>query len=138
MFLIFGIDTVRREIPYDKLIICSKCGRYGRYNIYMVCKCFSLFFIPIFKWDRHYYVETACCGSLYELSQEVGKRLRNKENIEIREEDLIFIGNNNYTSNNYSNNGWSYSNNSYNKKCTHCGYVSREDFEYCPKCGHKL
>lgn len=129
MFLIFGIDTVRREIPYDKLIICSKCGRYGRYNIYLVCKCFSLFFIPIFKWDRHYYVESTCCGPIFELNQEVGNRLRNGENIEITEQDLIFIGNNNERS---------YSHYTYNKNCINCGYVAQEDFEYCPKCGHKL
>ena len=43
MFLIFGIDTVRREIPYDKFIIC-KYGRYRQYNIYMVCKCLVCFY----------------------------------------------------------------------------------------------
>ncbi|NLZ34611.1 MAG: zinc ribbon domain-containing protein [Clostridiales bacterium] len=129
MFLIFGIDTVRKEIPYDKLIICSKCGRYGRYNVYMLCKCFSLFFIPIIKWDRHYYVESICCGALYELNQEVGNRLRSGENIEISDRDLIYIGN---------NNEWTYSKNTYSKRCINCGYIAQADFEYCPKCGHKL
>ena len=24
------------------------------------------------------------------------------------------------------------------KKCNYCGYVTEENFEYCPKCGNKF
>jgi zinc-ribbon family len=130
MFFIFGIDTVTKPLEYEKLIICGQCGRYGRYKIYMTYMCFSLFFIPIIKWNRHYYVETTCCNSLYELNPEVGKRIKNRENIEIAEKDLTLIRK--------SNNGYSHSNSEYGKQCIYCGYVSSEDFQYCPKCGHKL
>lgn len=131
MFFIFGIDTKRRLIEYDRMIICNNCGRYGRYEVYMTYMCFSLFFIPIIKWNKHYYVKTTCCSMLYELNKNIGDKIKNGENIEITEKDLTIITYEN-------NNGWGYSNNIQDKKCMNCGYVGANDFEYCPKCGRKL
>lgn len=131
MFFICGINPVRRAIKYEKMIICNKCGKYGRYEVYMTYMCFNIFFIPIIKWDKHYYVETTCCGALYELNEYIGKKLKNGENIDITEKDLTNIS--------YKNNkGWSDHNNISDKKCMDCGYISPRDFEYCPKCGKKL
>ena len=42
----------------DRVITCDECGRYGRYQVYMTYMVLSLFFIPCFKWNRHYYVQT--------------------------------------------------------------------------------
>ena len=126
MFFIFGIDQGEKEIKYEKLIICNECRKYGRYQVYMTYMCFSLFFIPIIRWGRKYYVKTTCCNTLYELNQEVGKRLKNGENIEITEKDLTII---------QSNNGWQFHNYGSEKRCINCGYVGSQEFEYCPKCG---
>ena len=49
---------------------------------------FSFFFIPIFKWNRRFFVEMSCCGAVYELDLEVGKRLLRGEEVEITESDL--------------------------------------------------
>ena len=131
MFFICGINPVRKAIKYEKMIICNKCGRYGRYEIYITYMCFNIFFIPIIKWDKHYYLETTCCGALYELDKNIGDKLKRNENIEITEKDLTFITYEN-------NNNMYYSNNVSDKKCMYCGYVGADDFEYCPKCGRKL
>lgn len=32
-----------------------------------------MFFIPCIKWNKHYYVRTSCCNTLYELDPEMGK-----------------------------------------------------------------
>lgn len=136
MFLIFGIDEKTKPIEYIKTMVCSNCGKYGRYEIYMTYICFSIFFLPIIKWNKHYYVKTTCCGTLYELNKDIGNRIRNGENIDIRKEDLIAI---NYDNNNqgYYNNSQGYYNNG-EKRCAYCGYIAPQDYIYCPKCGGKL
>ncbi len=48
----------------------------------------SIFFIPIFKWGRTYYVRTSCCGSLYQLRPEVGRAIERGENVTIQQTDL--------------------------------------------------
>ena len=83
----------------------------------------SLFFIPCFKWNKHYYVQTSCCNALYELNPEIGKRIACGENVEILPEYLTRVGNGGYM---------------YLIKCNHCGYETAEDFEFCPKCGNRF
>ena len=87
---------------------------------------FSLFFIPIIKWNRHYYVQMSCCSTVYELDPEVGKRLGHGEQADITETDLTLVQAGRRTS------GWN------RKHCEACGYETEEDFEYCPKCGRKF
>ena len=84
----------------------------------------SLFFIPCFKWNKRFYVQTSCCNTLYELDPEIGKRIAKGESLEIRPDDLTKVNISGYS-------------NSY-KKCTNCGYETGEDFEFCPKCGIKF
>jgi len=87
---------------------------------------FSLFFIPIIKWNRHYYVQMSCCSTVCELDQEVGRRLAHGEQPDITEKDLTLVQAGRRVS------GWN------RKRCENCGYETEEDFEYCPKCGTKL
>lgn len=84
----------------------------------------SLFFIPVFKWNRHYYVKIICCGTLYELDPEIGKRIERGEQTDIQPGDMRQI----YTESSYS--GY--------KRCSQCGYETAEDFDYCPKCGTRF
>ena len=48
----------------------------------------SLFFIPCFKWNRHYYVQMSCCNTLYELDPEKGKALARGQQADITQEEL--------------------------------------------------
>ena len=76
MFFIGGITQGTKELVYNAAaMICGRCGRYGRYQVFMTYMCLSFFFIPIFKWGRKYYVKTSCCGTVYQLNEEVGKRI---------------------------------------------------------------
>lgn len=128
MLLIFGVDEKTKSIEYIKTMVCSNCGKYGRYEIYMTYTCFSLFFLPIIKWNKHYYVKTTCCSTLYELNKDIGNRIKNGENIDITEEYLTTI--------NYGNKNQGYYNNG-EKRCTYCGYIGQGDYMYCPRCGGK-
>jgi rubrerythrin len=84
---------------------------------------FSLFFIPVLRWGRRYYVKSTCCNVTYEIDQELGKRILRGEAVTLTENDL-------HISNESGASGVS--------RCPTCGYPTDRDFDYCPKCGRKL
>ena len=126
MIFIGGISSGRKHIEYLKTVICSRCGAYGRYQVFMTYMYFSFFFIPLFKWNKRFYVQMSCCNAVYELDPEVGRRLLRGEDLEIQESDLTLVQDG-------TGNPWSRG-----KKCSHCGFETEEDFAYCPKCGNPL
>ena len=124
MFFMLGINDARKNLNFSQTIICDSCGRYGNYQVLMTYTVLSLFFIPCFKWNRHYYVQTSCCNTLYELDPEVGRAIEHGAEVEILPEHLYRLNQGQYT-------------NVY-KRCNNCGYETAEDFEYCPKCGSRF
>ncbi len=122
MFFIMGITEGRKDLEYGHLMTCSLCGAYGRFNVFMTYTVLSLFFIPCFKWNKRYYVQTSCCNAVYELDPEVGKRIARGEDVKIRQEDLTRV----------------ISGRAAAKVCQNCGYMTDEDFDYCPKCGSRF
>ena len=132
MFFMMAITDGRKDLKFSQMIICDVCGKYGRYQVFMTYTVLSLFFIPCFKWNRHYYVQTSCCNTIYELDPEVGKRLLRGEEVEITESDLTLRQDGN-------GNPWTGSDASHRHKvCPSCGFETDEDFSYCPKCGKPL
>lgn len=91
MFFICGINQEQKDLGSFGPYICGACGSYGRYQVYITYMCLSLFFIPIFKWSKKYYVQTTCCQSLYELNPEIGKRIQRGESVDICPEDMTLI-----------------------------------------------
>lgn len=124
MFFMMSITDGSKNLEFTQTIICNECGKYGRYQVFMTYTVLSLFFIPCFKWNKHYYVQTSCCNTLYELNPEIGKAIKNGEQVEILPEHLQKVNHDTY--------GYSF------KKCSNCGYETAENFEYCPKCGNHL
>ena len=122
MFFMMGITDGRKDLEYNRVIICSACGAYGRYRVFMTYTVLSLFFIPIFKWNKRYFVQTSCCESLYELDAETGARIARGEDIEILPEHLSAV----------------HLRNKPLKICANCGYRTEENFDFCPKCGNPL
>ena len=123
MFFIMGITEGRKDFEYRHLMTCSLCGAYGRFNVFMTYTVLSLFFIPCFKWNKHYYVQTSCCNAIYELDPEIGKRIARGEDVEVRQEDLTRVMDGRTST---------------VKVCQNCGYMTEEDFEFCPKCGNRF
>jgi hypothetical protein len=124
MFFMMGITNGRKDFNFSQQIICDVCGRYGRYQLFMTYTVLSLFFIPCLKWNKHYYVQTSCCNTLYELDPEIGKRIARGEEVEILPQYLSKM----------QSNGW----NRTFKRCSSCGFETAEDYEYCPKCGRRF
>ena len=153
MIFIGGISSGMKPIEYLKTVICGRCGAYGRYQVYMTYMYFSFFFIPLFKWNRRFYVKMSCCGAVYELDPEVGRRLLRGENLEIRETDLTLVqdgGGNPWAAESERNalrrragmvterTAAGTGQDGPVKKCGSCGFETQEDYAYCPRCGTPL
>ena len=122
MFFIGGISNEEKKLDYVQNTICPKCGKFSRMEVYMTYMYFSLFFVPIFKWSKKYFVKYTCCNSIYILDEDIGIKINHKENISISDDNLHYVDNDFSTFN----------------RCNNCDYICEHDFEYCPKCGKKL
>lgn len=122
MFFIMGINSDEKKLDFSQMVICSRCRKYGRYEVFMHYMVLSLFFIPLFKWNKRYFVRSKCCNAVYELPKELGQRIARGEKIEILEDNLIWL-----------RGGYKVS-----RRCGRCGFTTDEEFEFCPKCGEKL
>lgn len=124
MFFMMGITDGRKDFEWNQLITCDVCGAYGRLQAFMTYTVLTLFLIPCLKWNRRYYVRAGCCGTVYEIDPEIGRRIARGEEVEI---DLG-------TSGRMQGNGYQ----SCVKRCSRCGYVTDEEFAYCPMCGQRF
>ena len=123
MFFIMGVSQGQKKLKFDQLIVCGRCGRYGHLEVYMVYSYLSLFFIPVLKWGRRYYVRTTCCNASVELDAELGRKIQRgeitslPENIIPDSPAMLQSG---------------------RKRCASCGFETEEDYQFCPKCGREL
>jgi len=114
-----GISDKEKRLDFIQSMVCSTCGSYGSYKAFMTYSYFNLFFIPIIKFVKKYYITTTCCGTVYEISKELGKKIERGENVTINESDLQPL------------------NVHKEKTCYNCGSPMEENYEFCPKCGRK-
>ena len=121
MFFIIGAAPGRKNLNFHQMVICPECGGYGRYQVYMTYMSLTLFFIPVIKWKKEYFVQMSCCNALYRLNPEVGSAIAWGEELEIQPKDLKCIRGG------VRKGSW--------KHCDNCGYTTEEDFDFCPKCG---
>lgn len=122
MFFFFGIMPVQEKIPYGFSGVCSRCGKVCKYEIISTASCFSIFFIPLFKFGKKYLVQVSCCNNIYLLNNDIGKKIENGEDIIITDQDLTPLE----------------GDFSPYHTCPNCGYEVKSDFVHCPKCGKKL
>lgn len=123
MFFIGGMSSKQEKLNFSQNIICPHCGKFGRYEVIIEYMYLSLFFIPILKWNRRYYVESTCCGNIYSISNELGDRIARREQIILTEQDLQLIQGRKLN---------------FTRHCPNCGFETQEDFEYCPRCASPL
>lgn len=126
MFLIMGSYPRERILPYsyNKLRVHS-CGKYNKIEIIMRYYVFSIFFIPLIKFSKKYYIKFNCCNEIYELDSDIGKSIEKGENIDI---DI----------DKFSYQDKVYSDYKLVKTCPNCNRAVDEDFIYCPYCKSKL
>jgi len=124
MFFILGTESKEKIIKTIRNIICKGCGQMSCYELLLTYSFLHLFFIPILKWNKKYYLKARCCSSIFEISKETFNRISNQqgEDIIINDFELKEVFNpNNDTA-----------------VCSSCGKRVDSGFEYCPHCGNKL
>ena len=121
MFFIMGGGQGSKQLEYNQLTMCKNCQKYGQINVFTTYSYVSFFFIPLFKWNKRYFVKMNCCGAVSEISKELGKEIEKGNVTFINENELHF-------QNTYA----------VGKTCSNCGYSTTENFDFCPKCGRPL
>lgn len=131
MFLIMGINESKKELPFSEQNICENCGRLTRYDSFMTYMNFNLFFVPMLKWRYKCYVNTTCCGAVYEIAPELATAFRrgNVDHLEPKMMHLVHAGNFVHAD---------HQNDTTKIDCQSCGYQASTEFVYCPKCGKPL
>ncbi|MBB5197080.1 zinc ribbon domain-containing protein [Anaerocolumna cellulosilytica] len=124
MFFIMGISSGEKKINFVQTFVCNVCGQFGRYEVFMTYTCLSLFFIPVLRWNKQYYIKSSCCSTIYSIEKELGKRIQRGEPVTLLESDLTiaYTGNNRFSS----------------KQCPTCGRISDPEDSFCSKCGSCL
>ena len=128
MFLMIGVTDGQKALPYHQTGGRPRCGQFTAYEEWMTYTQLLLFFIPCFKWHRQYFVRMRCCGAVYALDPEVGRRIARGEDVTIRPEDLHEM---------VGSDGGGFRRGP-RHRCAFCGYETDEDFAYCPKCGRRF
>ncbi len=118
MFLIFGISQKECEINYTKKVKCPICSKEQIPKIWMKYSYFMLFFIPIIKWNKKYFITLPCCNKFTELDNVAGKKVEKNEEIDISHLNFEKCDSKKY--------------------CIKCGFQTNENYEFCPHCGEKL
>ena len=57
MLFIGGISQGRKLLNYARSILCGSCGSTSQCQVFMTYMYFSFFFIPLFKWNKRFYVQ---------------------------------------------------------------------------------
>lgn len=125
MFLIMGTGKKEKKLVFDQLVICKCCGKYGHLEVFLTYSYFMLFFIPIIKWNKHYYVTVSCCNEVVELDQELGKRIKKGEITSLNMDELNFTSKEQCLEHEL-------------KKCGNCGFSAESTYQFCPQCGKEL
>ena len=122
MFFIGGIMEGRKQLAgFRQVFTCGNCGQYAALEAFMTYTYFMFFFIPIFKWNKHYFVRSTCCGTVWEIPKEKGEAIAQGGRITLTSGDL--------TPTMFGRRA---------RVCPVCDTVVEGSFKFCPHCGKEL
>ncbi|WP_125154057.1 zinc ribbon domain-containing protein [Clostridium rectalis] len=117
---ILGIEDRRKTVKVIQNSVCKACNRLSSYELIKENTVFHLFFIPIFKWNKRYYLVSRCCNSIFQIPIEIGEEIENSKRQTIQDDDLEDVHINS------------------SEVCINCGLNIEKSFQYCPRCGSRL
>lgn len=138
MIFIGGVSQGTKILPYAGTLLCKYCGTSSACQMVMTYYYFSFFFIPLFKWNKRFFVKMACCDTVYELSPEIGKAIARGEQAEIPNEALCIVQEGRRMPPHYGTQTDAEIDLSKPLRCPICKYEAPGDSNYCPKCGQRL
>lgn len=118
MFFIMGADSDIKQAGTINNVICPCCGAYTHMEVFLLSNKITLFFIPVFSWNKRYIAKPACCEAVFDLNKIKGDKIKNGENVTIEPQDLAHTR-------------------AYGEYlvCPNCHQSLNPEFDYCPKCG---
>lgn len=121
MFFFFSYGAKQKNLGIVQAILCDVCGQFGKYEAYAIFNEFSMFFIPLYRSKKKYVIKMTCCQTIYELDEEVGRRIERNERASIKEENLKMVKRGKGVT-----------------LCPNCQAAVEDHFLFCPTCGQHL
>lgn len=116
-FGVFGIQDKQRTVKEFGNVLCPDCERLSRAELIESFTFFHFFFIPLFRWNKKYFITMRCCRSLYTVNEDYFQELKNSDSIDFSRLNRIRVS---------------------HDICPLCGNYINPNFNFCPKCGQKL
>lgn len=121
MFFFFAITSSTDELGMRRCNYFPCCGVTGSMAaVTCVSQRFILFFIPLFRFGKRYFLSCPGCGTVYEISKDEGRRLEQDPSAEIDPSKIFRMVGQTI------------------KYCPGCGADIRPGSRYCSRCGRKL
>lgn len=117
---IFGIEDNVKELRAIRNIVCPVCGRYASAWLLFSYTFFHFFFIPLFKWNKTYFIKFDCCGAVYACAKDTA-------------DEILRTGEIDFEKCSKQSQGCGGA-----EHCPYCGGRLSGGFAYCPYCGKKL
>lgn len=118
---VMGIDNKEKEVKKINNFYCKGCTQSVKGKLIKSFSYFHFFFIPILKWNQHYYLICENCQSVYEIPKDKGEAFERGEISEISYWDLKELNLN-----------------SEYMICNNCGRKIDGEYKFCPYCGSKI
>ncbi len=121
MFFIIGVSGGSKDLGTRRCRLFNCCGSAVTMAA-VVCtfQQFTLFFIPIFRFGKRYFITCPNCGTVYEMTKEEGKRIEKDYSAEVDPSQM------------YAVQGASH------KVCPNCRNAIDPNARFCPNCGTRL
>ncbi len=83
--LIAGWGKDAKNLGYVGIVKCTHCKNYGLMSLYEIARRISVYFIPVAKFQKHWYVVCPTCNSGSEVDADTRDRIL-RESIELPDE----------------------------------------------------
>lgn len=122
MFFFLAVTDDTRSLGKRRCRLFSCCGLSGaEAEVVCVSRKFILFFFPLFRFGKRYFVTCPGCGAVYELAPGEGKILEHNPDAEINPDKLIRVSRREQA-----------------MFCPGCGAKVQPGTSFCPYCGRRL
>lgn len=127
---IFGIEEKAKAIRQIEVSMCPFCTKRGTHTLFKVYSYFHFFFIPIFRWNVRYLLQTSCCNRVYLITNaQLAHDLERGIDVPITLADVELFRR--------FDQDFGYED-ARSDFCPNCQRRVSKTFLYCPYCGSKL